>query len=97
MAGERYSIIAEGQGGNKMITKADERFAMNTAKEGIQKAFTAQFGFAPSKKDICPMEYGASTYYGVYMIEKMAFCIKNIGWIYTEQGHVERAEQYDIA
>ena len=80
-----------------MITKREEKEAMNQAMEDIQKGFTKMYGFAPSKKDIRPMEYGAGRYYGVYMIESMAFCIGKIGWVLTKTGKIERAEQYDIA
>lgn len=78
------------------VFKKDEKQMIDIIKERIQEEFIKMFGFAPSKKDIRPMEYGAEIYCETWIITEMAFCIGSKGWCYTKQGNVERADVYDI-
>lgn len=78
------------------VLKKDENQMIDIIKERIQEEFVKMYGFAPSKKDIRPMEYGAEIYCETWIITDMAFCVGSKGWCYTKQGNVERNDAYDI-
>ena len=79
------------------MTKAQENEALNYAKELIQKKFTEQYGFAPSKKQIIPLEasYNHDKNLDLWFCDTLGFRIGNIGYSYTMGHPVTRNEVYD--
>ena len=87
---------------NNVITKKDEQWALNQAKESIQKEFIHYIGFAPQKKDIIPLECSWEYFKpdnctdGVWLCENLAFAIGGLGYVLDGLGKVIRAEWYDL-
>ena len=79
-----------------MMTKAEEKLALDIMKEHIQKKFIRKFGFAPLKKDIKPLECAYSKQYAAWIVDSMGFHINGIGWSISGSGELERAECYDM-
>ena len=84
------------------MTKKDEQFALNQAKETIQKEFVKFIGFAPSKKDIHPLECSYEYFKpewtddGLWIVTTLGFHIGGLGYALDDCGHVTRAEWYDM-
>jgi len=80
-----------------MMTKTEEREAINIVKEMIQKRFKTQFGFAPNKKDIRPLECCYTKVFNdVWIVESLAFHVNGHGWVYTKEGKIEKADAYNM-
>ena len=78
------------------MTNAQENRAINWAKEAIQKQFTQLYGFAPSKKDIIPLEAGYSkTEIGDYYCDSLGFRVGRIGYSYRIGEGTTKNDAYD--
>ena len=64
---------------------------MNKMKSYIIECFKKQYGFAPTKKAIIPMEGSGSD----DNMDWLAFCINGIGYDCHVGGKVYRNESYD--
>lgn len=79
------------------MTKKQEKQAISWAKESIQKKFTQMFGFAPSKRDIIPLEVGYhyDKELDMWFCDSLGFHVGGIGYGYN-MAQVSRNDAYDL-
>ena len=82
----------------KNFTKKDQNEMIDITKERIIERFKSEYGFAPCKKEIIPLEYGSMYMeeYKMWIITDMAFSVGNKGYVITNTGDVERNDYYDL-
>ena len=80
------------------MTKKDENEALNYAKTTIQKEFKKQYGFAPSLKEITPLEcsYTYNHDFDMWTCDSLGFRINNIGYGWGIRYGLARNEAYDM-
>ena len=79
------------------MTKAQETIVLNVTKEAIQEKFEKEFGFAPSKNQIIPLEASYSYDNGLdfYYCDSLGFRVGAIGYSYSIGKALEKAECYN--
>ena len=79
------------------MTRAQEERALNSAKEAIRDKFKEEFGFAPAKKDIIPLEasYNYDSDLDLHYCDALGFRIGGIGYSYRIGEDLEKAEWYN--
>ena len=82
----------------KNITRKETNEMIEITKEMIIEKFKREYGFAPCKKEIVPLEYGSMYIeeYKTWIITDMAFSVGNKGYVLTNTGRVERNEDYNL-
>lgn len=79
------------------MTKAQENTALNNTKEIIQLRLEGLYGFAPSKKQIIPLEasYNYDSDLDLHYCESLGFRIGAVGYSYRIGQPLEKNEAYN--
>ena len=84
------------------MTKSDEKFALTNALKGAQKSFREIYGFAPSLKEMHPLECSYNYFKpefctdGVWYCENLAFHVGGFGYVYDGLV-VTKADWYNMS
>lgn len=79
------------------MTKAQETQAINYAKEIIQLRFEGLYGFAPTKKQIIPLEAGFSydKELDLHYCDSLGFRVGGVGYSYIIGQPLTKNESYN--
>ena len=73
--------------------KREYKEMIDYAIERIQKEMKELYGYAPAKKEIVPLEFGADRVDGYWFITDMHFAVGNVEYALQRYGRVEMIDR----
>lgn len=78
------------------MTKKEENLAIDVAKETMIEKFIEEYGFAPSKSKMIPLECSYDRVFGSIICDSLAVAINKKGWSWSLKYGLERNDAYDL-